>query len=76
MRRMLAVVLLALVSACTPMGAYVEADAITYEAIAPAHAAYIEADAALTPAQRARRLRTLETWRIRVQAARKANGGG
>jgi hypothetical protein len=50
---------------------YVGADAVTYSAVAPYHATYVAADPTMTPDQKARRLRTLESWRLRIEQ----NGG-
>lgn len=51
-------------------GAYVEKDAATYRAIAPRYEEYVKADQRLDAPTKARRLRTLASWRIRVEAAR------
>lgn len=48
---------------------YVQADRATFDAIAPAHRAYVEADATLDEQQKARRIRTLETWLLRLEKA-------
>lgn len=53
---------------CAPERAYVEADRATYQAIAPEYGVYVAADANLTAEQRQRRLRTIETWRLRIEA--------
>lgn len=42
------------------------AEVATYEAIAPAHRAYVEADPLLDPAQKQARFDLLEAWRLRV----------
>jgi hypothetical protein len=62
----------ALQSVQAPGGAYVAADRATYEALAPEYAAYVAADPALADEQRARRTRTLETWRMRIESAEQA----
>lgn len=54
---------------CTPSDSYVQADRATFDAIAPAHRAYVQQDAALTLEQRDRRLTALDTWRQRLEAA-------
>jgi hypothetical protein len=59
----------ALQSLRAPGGAYVAADRATYEALAPEYAAYVAADPALADDERARRTRTLQTWRMRIEAA-------
>lgn len=43
-----------------------QAEQLTYKAIAPDHARYVNADPALDPMAKQRRLDLLETWRIRV----------
>lgn len=57
-----------------PGGAYVAGDRATYDAVAPEYAAYVAADPALAPDQKDRRTRTLQTWRMRVEAAERAGG--
>ncbi len=54
---------------CTPAGMYVAADRATYEAVAPEYLGYVAADPAMTADQKNRRRRTLETWRLRLEAA-------
>lgn len=44
-----------------------QADLLTYQSVAPAHAAYVIADPALDPMAKQRRLDLLEAWRIRVR---------
>ena len=66
----LAVLAVLLVGSCAgPSDAYVAADRATFEAIAPAHRAYLEADATLDAEQRARRLAVLATWELRIRHA-------
>lgn len=43
-----------------------QAELLTYEAIAPAHAQYVSQDPNLSPDAKQRRLDLLEAWRIRV----------
>lgn len=59
----------------SPAGAYVAADRATYDAVAPEYAAYVANDAALSDEQRARRERTVQTWRLRLETAEQAAGG-
>lgn len=47
-----------------------QAEQATYQAIAPAHRAYVEADATLDPAAKQRRVDLLEAWRIRAGVAK------
>jgi hypothetical protein len=47
--------------------AYAQADRATYDAVAPEYSAYVAADTKLDEEQRARRNRTVETWRLRVE---------
>jgi hypothetical protein len=53
---------------CGPTGGYVAADRATYDAVAPEYAAYVTADATLTPEQRQRRQRTLAAWKLRIES--------
>jgi len=46
---------------------YVKADQATFDAIAPEYRAYVESDAKLDADQKTRRLRTLESWKVRLQ---------
>lgn len=48
---------------------YVDADRATFDAVAPEYTRYIESDADLDDGQKDRRLRTLDTWERRIQAA-------
>lgn len=59
-------------AACNPGAAYVEADRLTHEAIAPEHRRYVDADPNLDAEQKARRHRTLDAWAVRIEHA----GGG
>ena len=43
---------------------YLSADRATFDAVAPEYRAYVSADASLDAERRARRLRTLELWRL------------
>ena len=61
---LLLVTLFALPS-CVPI---TPAERATYDAIAPDHAIYVQADPNLAPDQKQRRLGLLESWRIRVGA--------
>lgn len=53
----------------SPSRAYVASDRATYEAVAPEYAAYVDSDQDLDDAAKARRQRTLETWRVRIESA-------
>lgn len=46
------------------------AEVATYEAVAPAHQRYVEADATLDAAQKQARYDLLESWRKRVGGVR------
>ena len=81
-RRLPPVILVALtltLSACcrqsTAFRAYVEADRQTYNYAAPTLEGYLRADESLTDQQLELRLLALESWSVRIQAARKAAGG-
>src|SRR6185503_10326974 len=52
----------------SPTQANLAADRATFDAIAPEYAAYVANDSALTPDQRARRARTIEAWRMRIES--------
>ena len=68
--RRLCIALICLIMAgCSPASLYVEADRSTYDVIAPAHLAYVQGDATLTPEQKARRVALLETWAQRIAEA-------
>lgn len=54
--------------------AYVQADRLTHDAIAPEFAAYVKADEKLAESQKARRLALLASWDERLRAAEKAAG--
>jgi len=49
---------------------YAAADQATYDAIAPEYTAYVQADPKLTQEQKDRRLRTLQTWKVRINAGK------
>jgi hypothetical protein len=55
---------------CLPSCTVTPADVSTYQQIGPAHAAYVQADPALTAEQKQRRLDLVESWRIRVGGAK------
>jgi hypothetical protein len=66
--------LLSLLAGCqTVPDPYWNADRQTYEAVAPEYKAYVEADAGLPVEQKARRQRTLDTWKLRVDQAARAS---
>ena len=56
-----------------PPADYVSADRATYDAVAPEYLDYVHADPALDEEQRARRTRTIDSWRLRIDAARPQN---
>lgn len=60
--------LLVLLASCAS-DAYVMADRATFDAVAPEYRAYVQADPALDEATKANRLRTIETWQERLEAA-------
>lgn len=66
---------LAFLTACTTT----PAERATYDAIAPAHAVYVQNDPTLSAEQVQRRLDMLQAWGIRVGAVKPAGasaGGG
>ena len=50
---------------------YVKADRDTFDALAPAHRAYVESDTKLSEEQKDRRYRLLESWKVRIEKAEK-----
>lgn len=64
MNRLLALLLLVLPA--LPSCVVSEADLATCDAISPEYSAYVEADPALSDTQKARRHKTIQTWRVRV----------
>jgi hypothetical protein len=69
------ILLLLSLTACTAT----PAERATYDAIAPAHAAYVQSDPSLSPEQVQRRLDMLTAWGVRVGAIKPAGasaGGG
>lgn len=62
-------VLLLFTAGCAVPSQATDADRATYHAIAPEYLQYVESDPKLTEQQRARRARTIETWRLRVERA-------
>lgn len=67
MRVLLFLLLAFLFSSCVGPN---EAERATYQVIGPAHAAYVQADQNLTPAQKQARLDLIESWRLRVGGAK------
>ena len=70
MRMFLLSGLLALgLSACVSPShtAYVGADRLTFDAVAPEYLRYVEADPSLDGAAKERRKRTIESWRLRIK---------
>lgn len=51
---------------------YVDADEETFNLLAPDYTEYVQTDAKLDADQKARRLRKLETWNIRIRKAKEA----
>ena len=49
-----------------PGAAFVRAERATFDAIAPEYRAYVAADERLSPGQKDRRLRTVETWDLSI----------
>jgi len=48
---------------------YTAADRATYDAVAPAYKAYVNADASLNADEKKTRSRTITTWRLRLEQA-------
>jgi hypothetical protein len=71
MKRILALAFLAFVlGGCNGLAEYVDADDGTRLAIDPEYRAYVAADPNLSPEQKQRRLRLLESWRLRIEKAK------
>ena len=71
MKKFCAVTALVLLTGCEGISvadAYVKADRLTYDAIAPSYRAYVEADEKLDAPSKASRIRLLETWKLRIDA--------
>ena len=49
-----------------PGAAFVRAERATFDAVAPEYRAYVAADERLSPEQKDRRLRTVETWDLSI----------
>ena len=75
MKKFCAVAALMLLSGCEGISvadAYVEADRLTYDAIAPHYQQYLEADEKIGDANKAARIRLLKSWKMRIDANTKA----
>lgn len=71
MKKTVMMAALALLCGCEGISvadAYVKADRLTYDAIAPSFRAYVEADEKLDAPSKASRIRLLETWNLRIEA--------
>ncbi|MAA63843.1 MAG: hypothetical protein CL581_03560 [Alteromonadaceae bacterium] len=71
MKKAISVAALALLAGCEGISvadAYVQADQLTYDAIAPSYRAYVAADEKLDAASKQSRMRLLETWKLRIEA--------
>ena len=71
MKKVIPLAALALLSACEGISvadAYVKADKLTYEAIAPRYRAYVAADESLDEPSKQSRYRLLKTWADRIEA--------
>jgi len=52
-----------------PQDAFTKGSRSVFDVIAPAHRAYLEADATLDAEQKARRIRTLAAWEVLIKKA-------
>lgn len=52
-----------------PQGPYLAADRATFDAITPEYGDYVSHDSSIDVAERDRRLRTIETWQLRLETA-------
>jgi len=64
-----------LLAGCGSCGAFLAAEEATYDAIAPAHIAYVASDASLSDEQRERRYRTIRGWRRTLDSRRALEDG-
>jgi hypothetical protein len=74
MKKLLAVAVLAVsLSGCKSLNRdYVAADEETYKTIEADHRAYVGADPKLTDEQKVRRIRLINSWRERIDAAKES----
>jgi hypothetical protein len=74
MKKLLAVAVLAVsLSGCKSLNRdYVAADEATYSAIEADHRAYVGADPKLSDEQKVRRIRLIDSWRERIDAAKES----
>lgn len=69
-KRTMSMLCLAVIAAsCQPPQAYAQADRDCYNAVAPEYRAYVEQDIQLTEQQKMLRYRTLDVWKLRLDAA-------
>jgi hypothetical protein len=68
-RNLWAALALLVLSGCVPPSLYAKADRATYDAVAAEYLDYVAADPDLSAEQKARRVRTLTSWRKRTEAA-------
>ncbi len=61
----------ALLGGCGIHKEYVKADKATFDAVAPEYKSYVLSDGNLDSEAKARRLRTVELWRVRIEEAGK-----
>ena len=70
MRRKAVLTLVLLAGAgCSVQDEYVAADRSTYDVVGPAHEKYLKSDSSLSGEERERRLRLLDSWRLRIEKA-------
>ena len=70
MRKILLLLAMASLCSCGSIpDIYVAADRATFDAVAPDYVAYVNGDESLNDDQRRRRLRTIESWDMRITAA-------
>ncbi len=71
MKKLCALAAMALLTGCEGISvadAYVKADQLTYDVIAPSYRAYVEADEKLDAPSKASRMRLLDSWKMRLEA--------
>jgi hypothetical protein len=55
---------------CSPSAVYLEADSLTFNAIAPEYSSYVESDESMGDARKRARLALVNSWRDRIEASK------
>lgn len=68
MRKIAFIAAIMILSGCgTVSKSYVDADRKTYDAVSPRYRAYVAADKSLDDTERSRRVRTVDSWLVRIE---------